>query len=174
MTVEKLGARKVRRIEKRRAFRRRKHADKICHQGVIDKLCRINLNKRKNMKTEILGKAFSVATTYVNAIANRDVEKILSVSADDIICSSPIGRLQGIAAFRRFHEGFARMIKKVTVLAAFGDDEQAVIVYNAETHPVPSAITAELIAVKNGKVASTEVIWDSAPFAAYMATVKPH
>ena len=126
------------------------------------------------MKTETTGKALSVARIYVNAIANKDVEKILSVSADDIICSSPIGRLQGIAAFRGFHEGFARMIKKVTVLAAFGDDERAVIVYNAETHPVASAITAELIVVKNGKIASTEVIYDSAPFAAYMATVKPH
>jgi hypothetical protein len=126
------------------------------------------------MKTETTGKALTVARTYVNAIAGKDVEKILSVSADDIICNSPIGRLEGIAAFRGFHEGFARMIKKVTVLAAFGDDEQAVIVYNAETHPVPSAITAELIVVKNGKITSTEVIWDATPFAAYMAAVRPH
>jgi len=56
------------------------------------------------------------------------------------------------------------MIKKVTVLAAFGDDEQAVIVYDAETHPVPSVTAAELIVVKNGKIASTEVIYDATPF----------
>jgi hypothetical protein len=45
------------------------------------------------------------------------------------------------------------MIKKLTV-AAYGDDEQAVIVYNAETHPVPCAVTAELIKVQNGKIVS--------------------
>ena len=126
------------------------------------------------MKTETISKALTVARIYVNAIAGKDIEKILSVSADDIICNSPVGRLEGIAAFRGFHEGFARMIKKVTVRAAFGDDEQAVIVYSAETHPVPSATTAELIVVKNGKITSTEVIYDATPFAAYMATVEPH
>lgn len=128
------------------------------------------------MKSESTGKALSVANTYVNAIANRDVAKILSVSADDIKCSSPLGQLQGIAAFRGFHEGFAKMLKKVTVLAAFGgdDDERAVIVYNAETHPVPSSLVTELIIVQDEKIVSTEVIYDSAPFAAYAATTKPH
>ncbi|HET6158396.1 MAG TPA: hypothetical protein VFE34_08640 [Dongiaceae bacterium] len=66
------------------------------------------------------------------------------------------------------------MIKKLTLVAAFGDDEKAVIVYDAETHPVASAITSEYIVVKDGKIASTRVIFDATPFAAYMATVRPH
>src|SRR5689334_8981632 len=106
------------------------------------------------MKTESTGKALSIASTYVNAIANQDVAKILSVSANEIKCSSPLGQLQGISAFRGFHEGFARMLKKLTVLAAFGDDEQAVIVYNVETHPVSGALVTELITVKSGKMVS--------------------
>ena len=126
------------------------------------------------MKTETTGKALTLARTYINAIAAKDIEKILSVSADDIICNSPLGQIAGTIAFRKFHEGFSRMTKRITVLAAFGDDEHAVIVYEADTHPVPKAITAEHIVVKNGKIASTRVIYDGTPFAAYVASLPKH
>ena len=66
------------------------------------------------------------------------------------------------------------MIKKLTLVAAFGDDEHAVIVYNSQTYPVANAIVAEHVIVKNGKLSSTTVIYDSAPFAEYMKTVRPH
>jgi hypothetical protein len=124
--------------------------------------------------TETNHKALAIAQTYVNAIANKNVDAIIAVSADGVVCTSPVGRITGAQKFREFHDGFARMIKRVTLLAAYGDDEQAVIVYNAETEPAPSAVTAELIKVENGKIVSTDVIYDATPFAAYMATVKPH
>jgi hypothetical protein len=117
-------------------------------------------------------KALAIAHAYVNAITNRNVDAIIAISADDVICTSPMGRISGTEAFRGFHSGFARMLKKATVLAAYGDDEQAVIVYDAETQPVPSAVTAEIIKVRNGKIASTDVIFDATPFAGYRATAQ--
>lgn len=48
------------------------------------------------------------------------------------------------------------------------------MVYDVETHPVPHAVVAELIKVRGDKLASTGVIYDAAPFTAYMATVQPH
>lgn len=120
------------------------------------------------------GKALEIARTYVQAIANKDVKAILSISTDDVVCTSPIGQTTGLERFRAFHDGFARMITNLTVLAVYGDDEQAVVVYDVETHPVPHAVTAELIKVRGDKLASTNVIYDAAPFAAYMATVQPH
>jgi hypothetical protein len=118
--------------------------------------------------------ALQIARTYVNAMAKKNVEGILSISADDVICTSPIGQTMGIERFRDFQEGFARMITNLTVLAVYGEDEQAVVVYDVETQPVPHAIVAELVKVRNGKLASTHVIYDASPFAAYMASVQPH
>jgi hypothetical protein len=120
------------------------------------------------------GKALEIARTYVQAIANKDVKTILSISTNDVVCTSPIGQTTGLERFRAFHDGFARMITNLAVLAVYGDDEQAVVIYDVETHPVAHAVTAELIKVRGGKLASTDVIYDSAPFAAYMATVQPH
>jgi hypothetical protein len=120
------------------------------------------------------GAALSIARAYFDAMRNRDVGKIMTPVTDDVTCDSPVGRLAGAPAFRGFQEGFARMIKKLKLVAAFGDDEHAVIVYDAETHPVASSFVAEHIIVKSGKIASTRVIYDATPVAAYMATAQPH
>lgn len=119
-------------------------------------------------------KAVEIARTYVKAMADKNVDAILSISAPDVVCTSPLGQTTGIEAFRGFQEGFARMITNLTILAVHGDDKQAVVVYDVETHPVPHAVVAELLKIKDGKLASTQVIYDATPFAAYVATVQPH
>ncbi|MCA7011240.1 nuclear transport factor 2 family protein [Dickeya dadantii] len=124
--------------------------------------------------TTMSNKALDIARTYVAAMAKKDVETIISISAEHVVCTSPIGQTTGIERFRGFQEGFARMITNLTVLAVYGDDEQAVVVYDAETHPVPHSVVAELLKVRDGKLASTEVIYDATLFAAYMASVQPH
>jgi len=124
--------------------------------------------------TKTNGKALEIAHSYVRAIANKDVDTILSISTGDVVCTSPIGQTTGIERFRAFHDGFARMLTNLTVLAIYGDDTQAVVVYDAETHAAPHAVVAELIKVKDGKLASTDVIYDATPFAAYASTTQPH
>lgn len=119
-------------------------------------------------------KALTVARAYFDAMARKDVDAIVALSADDVVCISPVGRLGGVQAFSDFQTGFAKMIKSLKLLAAFGEGEQAVIVYEADTYPVANAIVAEYIMIKDGKIASTNVIYDGAPFAAYLATVQPH
>ena len=124
--------------------------------------------------THINSKALEIARTYINAIASKDVETIISISTDEVVCTSPIGQTIGLERFRAFHDGFARMITNLNVLAVYGDEDQAVVVYDVATHPVPHAIIAELIKIKDGKLTSTEVIYDSTPFVAYLATVASH
>ena len=124
--------------------------------------------------TQIDTTPLEIARIYVQAMANKDIDTIVSLSSEDVVCTSPIGQTTGVERFRAFQEGFARIITNLTVLAVHGDDEQAVVIYDVETHPVPHAVVAELIKVKDGKLHSTDVIYDATPFAAYMATVQPH
>ncbi|WP_448955407.1 nuclear transport factor 2 family protein [Labrys neptuniae] len=124
--------------------------------------------------TKTTDAALEIARTYVNAMEKKDVATIVSISTEDVVCTSPLGQTTGIEHFRAFQDGFARMVTKLTVLAVHGDEEQAVVVYDVETHPVPHAIVAELIKVRDGKLASTDVIYDATSFAAYAASVQPH
>jgi limonene-1,2-epoxide hydrolase len=130
-----------------------------------------NSLKESTMNTS---KALEIAQVYAKALANKDVETIVSISAEEVVCTSPIGQTTGLERFRAFQEGFAKMLTNLTVLAVYGDDQQAVVVYLAETQPVPRSLVAELVKVKDGKLASTDVIYDATPFAAFMKTVQPH
>ena len=53
--------------------------------------------------------ALATARIYVEAIANKDIERIISISADDIVCTSPIGRIAGTQAFRGTGRGGSRL-----------------------------------------------------------------
>ncbi|MBD8807783.1 MULTISPECIES: nuclear transport factor 2 family protein [Pseudomonas syringae group] len=120
------------------------------------------------------GEAINIARYYVDAMMNKKIEIILSISSEDVVCISPLGETKGVESFRSFHDGFARMTTKLSILAIYGDDEQAVIVYDVETHPVPHSTVAEFITVKNGKLIRTQVIYDATPFASYLASMSPN
>ncbi|ACT08038.1 hypothetical protein Dd1591_3218 [Dickeya chrysanthemi Ech1591] len=124
--------------------------------------------------TKMSNGALDIARNYVAAMAKKEIDAIVSMSAENIVCSSPIGQLVGIERFQAFQEGFAKMIVNLTLLAAYGDDEQAIVVYEVETHPVPHSVVAERLTVREGKITATTVIYDATPFAAYAASVQPH
>jgi len=120
------------------------------------------------------GAALRIARAYFDAMSEKDVNRMIALAGDDITCFSPLGDLVGIQAFRGFSEGFAKMINKLTLVAAFGDDEQAVIIYEAKTLPVKSAFVVEHLGIKSDKIVSTRVIYDATPFAAYAAQHSKH
>lgn len=126
----------------------------------------MNLNEKND--------ALKIANAYFEAMANRDVEKIMTLAINDVTCTSPAGELKGTQAFRGFQEGFARMINKLTLVDSFGNDEKAVIIYKSDTLPVQDSTVVEYITVKNGKILSTEVIYDATPFVEYMASQAKH
>jgi ketosteroid isomerase-like protein len=78
-----------------------------------------HFQRKEKQMTETNHKALAIAQTYVNAIAKKNVDAMIAVSADGVVCTPPLGRITGTQKFREFHDGFARMIKKVTVLAVY-------------------------------------------------------
>lgn len=42
--------------------------------------------------TKTAAKAAEIAHIYVDAMANKDIEKIVSISSSDVVCSSPLGK----------------------------------------------------------------------------------
>jgi hypothetical protein len=54
--------------------------------------------------TNLNGAPVSIARIYFESMASKDVDKIMAVVADDIVCDSPVGRLAGAPAFRGFQK----------------------------------------------------------------------
>ena len=116
--------------------------------------------------TEDRSPALEVALAYYRAWTGRDIEAALRHLADDVVCDAPAGRLQGVEAYREFLGPFSQMLLGSELLAAFGDDTTAVLVYDTRTPPVASAPGAECLTVRDGKIVHNRFIFDRLPFEA--------
>ena len=121
--------------------------------------------------TDTTSPALRIALAYYQAWTSHDLDKAMSYIADGIICDAPAGRLEGAAAYRAFMAPFAQIVTGSEMIAAFGDEETALIMYDTETVPVKSAPGAECVTVKDGKITYNRFVFDRAPFdAARMAS----
>jgi hypothetical protein len=110
--------------------------------------------------------ALTVAKRYYEAWTSGRMDEAMTYIDDDIVCVAPAGRIDGAAAYRAFLEPFARMLRSSRLIAAFGDDATALIMYDTETGPVPSAPGAECVTVVAGKIVQSRFLFDRAPFEA--------
>ncbi|HEX9063529.1 MAG TPA: nuclear transport factor 2 family protein [Streptosporangiaceae bacterium] len=113
--------------------------------------------------------AVRTALAYFHAWTSHDLEAAMSYIDDGIICDAPAGRLEGAAAYRAFMEPFVQILTGSELIAAFGDETTAVIVYDTSTVPVASAPAAECVTVTEGRITYSRFIFDRAPFAAARA-----
>ncbi len=79
--------------------------------------------------------ALAVALAYYRAWSSHDFELAMTYVAGDIVCQEPAGRLVGAQAFREFMGPFAQIVTRSEVIAAFGDDHVAVLMYDTDTVP---------------------------------------
>ena len=104
------------------------------------------------------------ALAYHQAWSNHDMDRAMTYIAEDIICDAPAGRIEGADAYRAFMGPFVKMLKGTRMLAAFGDDATAMIMYDTQTALVESGPGAEWLTIKNGKIVYSRFIFDRLPF----------
>jgi ketosteroid isomerase-like protein len=122
--------------------------------------------------TESPSPALQVALAYYQAWTSKDVEAAMRHLADDIVCDAPAGRIEGVQAYREFLGPFAQMLLGTELLAAFGDQATAVLVYDTRTPPVASAPGAECLTVRDGRIVHNRFIFDRLPFEAARRTAE--
>jgi SnoaL-like domain len=108
--------------------------------------------------------ALDTALAYYRAWTSHDFGTAMTYVAEDIVCRAPAGRLDGAAAFRGFMGPFVQILISSSLLAAFGDDEQAVVLYDTGTGPVQDAPGAECVTVRDGKITHMRIIFGRLPF----------
>jgi hypothetical protein len=108
--------------------------------------------------------ALQTALAYFRAWTSHDIDRAMTYVADDIICQAPGQRLEGAAAFHGFMGPFAQILTGSELIAAFGDDTTAVVMYGTDTVPVKDAPGAECVTVAGGKITHMRIIFDRLPF----------
>jgi hypothetical protein len=82
------------------------------------------------------------------------------------VVNSPTGRIDGLDAYRPFLSNFQPIVTGYQIIAAFGKEEDAVLVYDLQTLPVASAIVCDYFTICDGKITQILLIFDQTPFAA--------
>ncbi|MFE3442388.1 nuclear transport factor 2 family protein [Nocardia sp. NPDC059180] len=118
--------------------------------------------------------ALQTALAYHRAWTSHDFERASSFLAADLVCAAPSGQITGLADFRAFMEPFSQIMTSSQLLAAFGDDDTALLMYDTTTIPVPHAPAAELYTVVDGQITHVRIIFDRAPFDAARAAAADH
>ena len=108
--------------------------------------------------------ALETALAYYHAWTSHDFEGAMAYIAGDIVCQAPAGRLDGAEAFRGFMGPFVQILTRASLIAAFGDAEKAVVMYDTDTVPVSDAPGAECTTVRDGKITHMRIIFDRLPF----------
>lgn len=109
--------------------------------------------------------ALQVSLGYYEAWVAKDFDRAMTFIAEDIVCDAPAGRIDGADAFRQFMEPFTQIVARAELLAAYGDDRTALLMYDTDTVPVRHAPGAELHTVEHGKITRIVIIFDRQPFA---------
>ncbi|XAS68462.1 nuclear transport factor 2 family protein [Micrococcaceae bacterium Sec5.7] len=110
------------------------------------------------------GIALRVGLDYYHAWTNKDLDQAMTYISEEIVCEAPAGRIEGAEAYRAFLGPFVQILTGSHLIAAFGDDETALLMYGTVTVPVASAPGAECLTVTDGKITHSVFVFDRAPF----------
>src|SRR5436305_2966370 len=116
--------------------------------------------------TDRTSPALRVALAYYEAWTSKDLEKAMTYISEDIVCDAPAGRLEGAEAYRAFMAPFVQILKASNMIAAFGDERTALVMYDTETVPVKSAPGAECVTVVDGRTTRSRFVFARDPFEA--------
>ena len=108
--------------------------------------------------------ALNTARAYYHAWSGGDFEAAMQLVAPDVVCHAPAGPVTGAEAFRDFMGPFAAMVQASTLVAAYGDDEHAVLIYDTATPLVADAPGAEWHRVTDGQITEMRLLFDRLPF----------
>jgi limonene-1,2-epoxide hydrolase len=104
-----------------------------------------------------------IVEEYERAWLNKDLDTAMSYVADDIVCEAPGGKIEGLAAYRKFLDDFLPILTEATIIKVLGDDTSAAAVYVIDTKLVAGIQAADYATVENGKITHVRTVFDRLP-----------
>jgi steroid delta-isomerase-like uncharacterized protein len=130
-----------------------------------------------------------IRDTHYKGISSNDLDLAVSVFAEDVVTTTPQGRMEGVDAFRRFGETFAAAAPDANIRAVRTFEAGDTIITEASyagTHTGDLVGTAgtipatghafsfpfvDVMQVTDGKVAAHRIYWDMMGFMAQLGVL---
>ena len=111
------------------------------------------------------GLAQKIAEDFVHAWTSKNVDKALSLLADDVVCEAPTGTFEGVEGYRQFLERFANSLIGATVIDVLSNDTNAATVYAVDTPILKDFRGIDYLTVENGEITRVISVFDLLPMA---------
>ncbi|MEH1129784.1 nuclear transport factor 2 family protein [Micromonospora sp. CPCC 206061] len=108
--------------------------------------------------------AHEIVQDYHRAWTSGNIDRAMTLVADDIVCRAPGEDLTGKDAYREFIGGFAPTLTGLAEIADFADGERVGLFYYPQTAATATAPAAECFTIRDGKIAENVLIFDRLSF----------
>lgn len=108
--------------------------------------------------------ALEIALAYHRAWTSGDLDGAMAYVIDDIVCQAPDGDITGKDAYRGYLGAFTQFMTGLTDVAAFGDEEHALLFYCPHTAVTSTAPAAEHFTIRDGKIVKSRLVFDRLSF----------
>jgi hypothetical protein len=78
-------------------------------------------------------KPVDVATAFAEAWTSHDLERAAKFVGEDVVFDGPMGHAEGIKSYMEGLAGLSKEVKDSRLIAVFGDDEEALLMYDLIT-----------------------------------------
>ena len=109
--------------------------------------------------------ATKVVNQYIAAWKNKDADAIAACLDRDVHFKGPMAETKGREPFVAASRRMFPLLQDYRVRSVFVDGDHAMFVYDFVcVEPIGVCRTAELVTVKDGLIASSEIFFDARPF----------
>jgi hypothetical protein len=102
-----------------------------------------------------------VALAFTKAWTSRDMDTAAKYVGDDVVFEGPMAQTTGAKVYFEGLSGLAKTVKSVKVIAAYGDESHALIMYDLQTEPFGTLTCAKHFTVRDGKIQRDKLTFDS-------------
>jgi hypothetical protein len=108
-----------------------------------------------------LMKPVDVAVAFTRAWTSQDLDLAATFVAEDAVFDGPMGHMNGAKAYVGGLTGLSKEVIGLNIIAAFGDEERALLMYDLMTKSYGTLRCAKLLMVKDGKILDDKLTFDS-------------
>lgn len=105
----------------------------------------------------------TIARAFTEAWTSGDLDTAARYVAEEVVFDGPLGHVEGKQAYLEGLKGLAQAVDLTgaRVLAAFGDDSQALIMYDLITGRFGTLTCAKLLTIRDGMIQTDRLTFDA-------------
>ena len=102
-----------------------------------------------------------VALAFTEAWTGHHLQKAATYVAEDVVFEGPLQQSTGTGPYLKGLLGLAREVTGFRMIAAFGDTEQALLMYDLHTRAYGTLTCSKHLTVLGGKIVRDQLTFDS-------------